>query len=398
MSPLELEYKSNPSSVISIGQVYIVIYKTIPSYLKNVTFFEMISSGYVISRRTTLLITMPAYTCTIICMKIGLGTNGKDMRAVWFENGEVKMIDQRELPHDLVIVGFGTHDEVALSIRNMTTRGAPSIGAAAAYGMCLAALNKHDLKDAAETLKDARPTANDLFYAVDHMSAELKRGADPVTAANAYAQMMVDKCIKMGEYGSTLIKDRDNVMTHCNAGALATVDHGTAIAPIRKAWADGKKIFVYVSETRPRLQGMQLTAWELLREGIPHAIIADGASGHFMRKGVNMVITGADRIVANGDFANKIGTYEKAVIAKELNIPFYVAAPVSTFDLNTKHGDDIHIEERPEEEVTMIGGVRIAPVGSVALNPSFDVTPAKYVTGFITEIGILKPTEIHKMR
>ena len=336
--------------------------------------------------------------CTIIHMKVGLGANGEDIRAVWFENGEVKMIDQRELPHRLVIVGFRDHNEVALSIRNMTTRGAPSIGAAAAYGMCLAALNGQDLKDAAETLKASRPTANDLFYAVDRMTEELKMGTDPITAADAYAQMIVDKCIKIGEYGSALIKNGDNIMTHCNAGALATVDHGTAIAPIRKAWNDGKKMFVYVSETRPRLQGMQLTAWELLQEGIPHAIIADGASGYFMRKGVNIIITGADRIAANGDFANKIGTYEKAVIAKELNIPFYVAAPVSTFDFDTEHGDDIHIEERPEEEITMIGGTSIAPAGSGALNPSFDVTPAKYVTSFITEIGILKPSEIHMMR
>ncbi|MDR0198304.1 MAG: s-methyl-5-thioribose-1-phosphate isomerase, partial [Methanomassiliicoccaceae archaeon] len=201
-----------------------------------------------------------------------------------------------------------------------------------------------------------------------------------------------------GEYGASLINDGDIIMTHCNAGALATVDVGTALAPIRKAWADGKKIFVYASETRPRLQGMQLTAWELSQEGIPHAIIPDGASGHFMKQGVNMVITGADRIVANGDLANKIGTYEKAVIAKELRIPFYVAAPVSTFDLSTAHGGGIEIEERSEDEVTMIAGVRIAPDGSKALNPSFDVTPAEYVTGFITENGILKPSEIHRMR
>ncbi|MCL2607138.1 MAG: S-methyl-5-thioribose-1-phosphate isomerase [Methanomassiliicoccaceae archaeon] len=331
-------------------------------------------------------------------MKVGLGANGRDMRAVWFENGEVRMIDQRNLPHDPMIVNLKDHGEVALSIYSMTTRGAPSIGAAAAYGMCLAALNGHDLDDAARTLTAARPTAYDLFYAVDYMCAELKRGTEPIAAADSYAQMIVDKCIKIGEYGSALIKNGDNIMTHCNAGALATVDHGTAIAPIRKAWADGKKMFVYVSETRPRLQGMQLTAWELLQEGIPHAIIADGASGHFMRKDVNIIITGADRIAANGDFANKIGTYEKAVVAKELNIPFYVAAPMSTFDFGTEHGGNIPIEERPEEEITMIGGRRIAPIGSKALNPSFDVTPAKYVTGFITENGILGPAEIHKMR
>jgi methylthioribose-1-phosphate isomerase len=320
------------------------------------------------------------------------------MRAVWSEGRIVKMIDQRELPHRIVIVGFRDHTEIAEAIRNMTTRGAPSIGAAAAYGMCLAALNRMNIDEAARTIKAARPTANDLFYAVDHMLVELKKGKDPIKAADDYARSIVSKCIKIGEHGASLINDGDVVMTHCNAGALATVDVGTALAPVRKAWADGKKIFVYASETRPRLQGMQLTAWELSQEGIPHSIIADGASGHFMKKGVNIVMTGADRIVANGDFANKIGTYEKAVIAKELNIPFYVAAPVSTFDLSTGHGDDIEIEERPEEEVTMINGMRIAPAGSRALNPSFDVTPAKYVTGFITENGILKPSEIHRMR
>ena len=330
-------------------------------------------------------------------MKVRLGSGEKQMRAVWFEGREVRMIDQRKLPHDVLVVGFRDHNEVAEAIRNMTTRGAPSIGAAAAYGMCLAALNKKDIDDAARIIKAARPTANDLFYAVDRMLTELKKGTDPIKAADGYAQEIVDKCTMIGEYGAALIKNNDVIMTHCNAGALATVDVGTALAPIRKAWADGKKIFVYASETRPRLQGMQLTAWELSQENIPHAIIPDGASGHFMRKGVNMIITGADRIVANGDFANKIGTYEKAVIAKELKIPFYVAAPVSTFDLRTTNGDDIEIEERSEDEVTMINGMRIAPAGSKALNPSFDVTPSKYVTGFITEKGILKPSEIHRM-
>lgn len=321
----------------------------------------------------------------------------ENVRAVWFEGGKVRMIDQRHLPGELVFVEFDDYRDVAESIRNMTTRGAPSIGAAAAYGMCLAALSGVDPDRAAADIKAARPTANDLFYAVDHMLDRLRKGDGPVSAADGYAQMTVDKCRLIGEYGNTLIRDGMRIMTHCNAGALATVDIGTALAPIRKAFGDGKDVFVYTSETRPRLQGMQLTAWELLQEGIPHAIIADGASGHFMKKGVDMVITGADRIAANGDFANKIGTYEKAVIAKELGIPFYVAAPVSTFDFRTRTGDDIVIEDRAEEEVTMIGNVRIAPEGSPALNPSFDVTPAKYVTAFITEKGILRPEEIGEM-
>ena len=330
-------------------------------------------------------------------LKVNMDGIKDDIRAVWFENGKVRMIDQRELPHKLVFVDFTDYRDVAEAIRNMTTRGAPSIGATAAYGMCLAALSKIDLKKAAEHIKAARPTANDLFYAVDYMLAELKNNVDPIVAADGYAQMMVDKCTKIGEYGGALIKDGFKIMTHCNAGALATVDVGTALAPMRNAHAAGKKIFVYASETRPRLQGMQLTAWELVQEGIPHSIISDGASGHFIRKDTDMIITGADRIAANGDFANKIGTFDKAVMAKELGVPFYVAAPISTFDFNTKDGDAIVIEDRSEDEVMFVSGVRIAPKGSNALNPSFDMTPAKYVTGFITEKGILKPKDIRRI-
>lgn len=331
-------------------------------------------------------------------MKANINGRTEDIRAVWFEDGKVTMIDQRELPDKVTIVSFKDYRDVAEAIRNMTTRGAPSIGATAAYGMCLAAINGDDIEQAAKDIKAARPTANDLFYAVDYMLDDLSKGKDPIGSADAYAQSMVDKCIKIGEYGGELIKDGYRLMTHCNAGALATVDVGTALAPMRKAHGDGKDFFVYVSETRPRLQGMQLTAWELLQEGIDHAIIPDGSSGHFIRKGVDMIIVGADRIAANGDFANKIGTFEKAVLAKEFNVPFYVAAPISTFDFNTKTGEDIVIEDRSEEEVTMVKGVRIAPIGCKALNPSFDMTPARYVTGFITEKGILNPSEISKVR
>ena len=331
-------------------------------------------------------------------MKVRTENGDRDVRAVWFEDGDVVMIDQRRLPHELTFVSFDRYEDVAESIRNMTTRGAPSIGATAAYGMCLAALQGCDLDEAAKVMKSARPTANDLFYAVDYMLKELADGVPPAYAANAYAQSMIDKCTAIGEYGGPLIKDGFKVMTHCNAGALATVDVGTALAPIRKAKAEGKKIFVYASETRPRLQGMQLTAWELNQEGIDHAIIPDGSSGHFIREGVDIIIVGADRIAANGDFANKIGTFEKAVLAKEFGVPFYVAAPISTFDFNTATGEDIVIENRSEDEVTMIGDVRIAPVGSPALNPAFDMTPARYVTGFITEKGILRPDEIAKVK
>lgn len=322
----------------------------------------------------------------------------KDVRAVWFENGRVVMIDQRELPSKLVFEEFGDHRDVAEAIRNMTTRGAPSIGASAAYGMCLAALNGCDLAAAADEIRSARPTAYDLFHAVDWMSARLASGQDPVEAADEYAQTTVDKCRAIGRHGAGLIGDGMRLMTHCNAGALATVDVGTALAPMRAAHDAGRDFFVYVSETRPRLQGMQLTAWELGQEGIDHRIIPDGASAYYMSQGVDMVITGADRIAANGDFANKIGTFDKAIAARHFGIPFYVAAPASTYDPSTARGGDIVIEQRSQDEVCVVAGTRIAPEGSQALNPSFDVTPAELVTGFITEKGILRPDELDALR
>ncbi|MCG7841382.1 MAG: S-methyl-5-thioribose-1-phosphate isomerase [Methanomassiliicoccales archaeon] len=329
-------------------------------------------------------------------MKIVIGGAVREMRAVWYEEGAVHMLDQKLLPHKVQVVKMTTYHQVAEAIRDMTVRGAPAIGVAAAYGMLLAANNREDLEAATEELKGTRPTAFDLFFAVDHMKAKIAAGIDPIRAADDYADTIVERCRRIGEHGEHLIKDGDRIMTHCNAGALATVDWGTALAPIREAWRRGKEIFVYVSETRPRLQGMKLTAFELLNEGIPHAIIPDGASGHFMREGVDLIIVGADRIAANGDFANKIGTYEKAVLAKELGVPFYTAAPLSTFDLSIERGEDIPIEYRGEEEVTMIDGVRIAPIGSKALNPGFDVTPSKYLSGIITENGVLDPKDIRE--
>jgi methylthioribose-1-phosphate isomerase len=331
-------------------------------------------------------------------LRVVLKDGVAEFRAVWFEGEKVRMIDQRILPQRFEIVEVGNCKDVANAIKNMTIRGAPSIGAVAAYGMALATLSKIDTNEAATILKAARPTANDLFYAVDHMLKSIASGCDPVNEANRYADDIVQRCTMIGENGASLIDDGCSVMTHCNAGALATVDVGTALAPIRMAWYAGKKIFVFVSETRPRLQGMRLTAWELANEGIPHAIITDGASGHFMKKDVDIIIVGADRIASNGDFANKIGTYEKAVVARELGIPFYVAAPVSTFDFSIDSGDKIPIENRSEGEVTDIEGKRIAPMGSSALNPAFDVTPSKYVKGFITETGVLSPSDFIKMR
>ncbi|MBI0582850.1 MAG: S-methyl-5-thioribose-1-phosphate isomerase [Methanomassiliicoccus sp.] len=331
-------------------------------------------------------------------MRVKKGKRSIEARAVWFENGMVRMIDQRLIPQRFKVLDMGDHFQVAEAIRNMTVRGAPSIGAAAAYGMALAARNGVDLGEAANTLRGTRPTAYDLFYAVDHMVNSLELGDDPVKAADGYADQVVERCRLIGKHGAELIEDEQKIMTHCNAGALATVDIGTALAPIRAAWNEGRHIYVYVSETRPRLQGMRLTAWELYNEGIPHSIVVDGAAGHFLRKDVNMVIVGADRIAANGDFANKIGTFDKAVLCNELAVPFYVAAPISTFDFSIPGGNDIVIEDRSEDEVIRVGRERLAPKGSTALNPSFDMTPAKYVTGFITEVGILRPAEIDRVR
>ncbi|MGD1061563.1 MAG: S-methyl-5-thioribose-1-phosphate isomerase, partial [Methanomassiliicoccales archaeon] len=218
------------------------------------------------------------------------------MRALWLEGHVVKMIDQRLLPHRLEIVSIRSAGEMAEAIRNMTVRGAPAIGSAAAFGMALASMSGADLAEAARILKASRPTAHDLFFAVDFMLERIAVGENAASAAERYTDNIVAKCRMIGENGARLISDGANIMTHCNAGALATVDYGTALAPMREAHRQGKKIFVYVSETRPRLQGMKLTAFELLNEGIPHAIIVDGASGHFMRKGVDLIIVGADRV------------------------------------------------------------------------------------------------------
>ncbi len=309
--------------------------------------------------------------------------------------GRVVMIDQRELPHRLVFVRCETPAKVARAITTMVIRGAPSIGAAAAYGVAQAKVQRRDLRKAASQIKAARPTANDLFFAVDWMVEQVEAGRKPREAAEDYADKIVERCRAIGKHGAPLIDDGDKLLTHCNAGALATVDYGTALAPMRAAHDEGIDFFVWVDETRPRLQGARLTAWELLNEGIAHAVIADNAAGHYFRRGeVDLVLTGADRIVRNGDFANKIGTYEKAVMAKENGVPFYVAAPLSTFDFASPNGSAIQIEEREGTEVSSVGSVRLTPEGSPVRNPAFDVTPAKFVRGFITEYGILRPNQV----
>jgi len=312
---------------------------------------------------------------------------GKEYRALWFEKNTVKFIDQRKLPYKFEIYTAKTVDDVAFVIKDMVVRGAPAIGATAAYGMIL---GKKELNETVKKLRQTRPTAYDLFYAIDYMVNAINNGKDELDAANKYVEDIIERCRRIGENGEKLIEDGTRILTHCNAGALATVDYGTALAPIRLAHRNGKKLFVYVDETRPRCQGL-LTSWELMHEGIEHAVIADNAAGYFMKKHeIDLVIVGADRIAKNGDFANKIGTYEKAVIAKENGIPFYVAAPISTFDKTIEDGSQIIIEERNREELAKINGKTIMPDWTKVKNPAFDVTPSKYVTGYITEDRIVK--------
>ncbi len=313
--------------------------------------------------------------------------NGKEIKALWYEDNLLKIIDQRKLPFKIEIFSAKTVDNVVFAIKEMVVRGAPAIGVAAAYGMVL---GKNDLKKSYKKLKLSRPTAHDLFFAIDYMMDNIKNGEKPIDIANNYMNDIISRCRKIGINGEKILKDGMRILTHCNAGALATVDYGTALAPIRFAHKNGKKLFVYADETRPRCQG-QLTSWELKNEGINHCIIVDNAAGYYMKKGdIDLVLTGADRIAKNYDFANKIGTYEKAVIAKENNIPFYVAAPQSSFDKNIESGDEINIEERGEKELHKINGKKIMPLWMKTKNPAFDVTQKKYITGFITENGIKK--------
>ncbi len=322
-----------------------------------------------------------------------------EVRALWFEEGALRLLDQRLLPGELKVLTLRSVEPVAEAIRTLTVRGAPSIGVAAAYGMVLAQRSDHLEPDrAAELLRSTRPTAYDLFVGVDRVLHAWKAGEDTLRAATEYKDKVVEECRSIGEHGAKLFEPGARVLTHCNAGALATVEWGTALAPIRVAHREGRKIFVWVDETRPLLQGSRLTAWELKEEGIPHAVIVDNAAGHFMARGeVDAVIVGADRITRSGDFANKIGTYEKAVLAHENDIPFYVAAPWTTFDPKTISGADIPIEERGGPEVTSFHGVRSAPAESSARNPAFDVTPARYVRGFVTPSGVVPPEQISSL-
>ena len=335
------------------------------------------------------------------------------MRTIEWRNGTVVTIDQMKLPHKTELLELKSCSEVAEAIKNMKIRGAPLIGAAAAYALALTAHHSkakrrkqliRELEEAAETLRKTRPTGVNLFWAVDRILNKARTfqgsvkelAALIIDEANRIAEEDVAANRSIGRHGAILIDDGDTVLTHCNAGALATVDYGTAIGVIRAVVEQGKKVRVIATETRPKLQGARLTAYELMRDGIPVTLISDTMVGYVMYKRmVDKVIVGADRIVRDA-VINKIGTYQIAILAKEHGIPFYVAAPKSTFDL-AHRAADITIEERNPEEVTYIGSMRIAPEGVQALNPAFDITPIKHVTAIICEEGILYKDDLAKI-
>jgi methylthioribose-1-phosphate isomerase len=327
----------------------------------------------------------------------------------WTRNGAIRLIDQTRLPLEEVYVECGTVDDVARAIRTMQVRGAPAIGIAAAMGLALGARTIQAstfaafytaLEDMGARLMRTRPTAVNLAWAVRRLLRSAREARDRPVAdipdlLAAEATAMREEDIRtnraIGKYGQDLIPNPARILTHCNAGGLATAGYGTAIGVIRAAAEAGKRIKVWVDETRPLLQGARLTAWELTRAGIPATLITDNMAGHFMQRGeVDVVVVGADRIARNGDVANKIGTYGVAILARAHGIPFYVAAPISTLDLSLNSGSEIPIEERAQEEVTEIAGRRVAPSGIRAANPAFDVTPASYIDGIITERGIAR--------
>ena len=326
---------------------------------------------------------------------------------VCWHDGCVRLIDQTRLPGELVLLDCTTIEQLAEAIEVLRVRGAPAIGVSAAYGMALAARLSAaadrpallaDLQLAHDRLARTRPTAANLFWALDRMMATARAAsldtdlpAHLLAEAEAIATEDIAMCAAMGRHGAELIPAGSRILTHCNAGALATVRHGTALAVIRAAHAQGKVAMVYADETRPLLQGARLTAWELAEDGIPVTLLTDNMAAHAMRQGmIDCVVVGADRIAANGDVANKIGTYGVAVLARHHGLPFYVAAPVSTFDFGLTDGTGIPIEQRGADEVRSLGGVRTAPEVPV-FNPAFDVTPAELVSAIITNAGVLRP-------
>ena len=325
----------------------------------------------------------------------------------WTGDGVV-MIDQTRLPREQVFVTCRNYVEVAVAIRSMVIRGAPAIGVAAAMGVALGVQEDADFDRVCETLASTRPTAVNLFWAIDRMRALYKTLAGAtheervrrmIEEAKLIREEDIAICRSMGKHGAPLVPDGKTVLTHCNAGALATAGYGTALGVIRAAAESGKKIDVFADETRPFLQGARLTAWELQQDGIKTTLITDNMAGHFLHSGrIGCVVVGADRIASNGDVANKIGTYSVAVLAKENNVPFYVAAPVSTFDLTLRSGDEIPIEQRAAAEVTHVFGVHVAPENIGVENPAFDVTPSRYVTAIISERGVARAPYEHSLR
>src|SRR5579872_6635400 len=325
----------------------------------------------------------------------------------WTDAGVV-MIDQTRLPREQKFVTCRTYLEVADAIKTMVIRGAPAIGVAAAMGVALGVQAGADFETVCKTLAATRPTAVNLFWAIERMRR--LRASLHGLPSREIADRMIEEakqirlediaiCEAIGRNGQPLVPDGKTVLTHCNAGALATAGYGTALGVIRAAVSAGKKIDVFADETRPFLQGARLTAWELQQDGIATTVITDNMAGHFLHSGrIGCVVVGADRIAANGDVANKIGTYSVAVLAKENGIPFYVAAPISTFDLTLASGDEIPIEQRPASEVTHLFGVAVAPENIRVENPAFDVTPARYVTAIVCERGVARPPYEESLR
>ena len=339
----------------------------------------------------------------------------KDLKIIEWLGDRIRIIDQTCLPHEEVFLDLRDYTEVAEAIRTLRIRGAPDIGVAAAYGLALGArgisarsMEKFlaGLRPVTKTLAASRPTAVNLFWALERMNKVAEGGKTVArTKENVLAEARRIEAEndeanrRLSKLGAELIQGGFTVLTHCNAGSLATAAYGTALGVIKMAKEQGKRVKVYATETRPLLQGARLTTWELLRENIPVTLITDSMAGHFMKKGdIDCVVVGADRIAANGDVANKIGTYSLAVLAMENAIPFYVAAPVSTIDFTLSSGADIPIEERSPEEVTHIQGIRIAPKGVKAANPAFDVTPHNYVTAIITEKGVIREPYVERLR
>lgn len=332
-------------------------------------------------------------------------THSDTIRPIRFAEGELQLLDQRRLPHETIWQTYTDAPAVAEAIRDMVVRGAPAIGITAGFGVVLACQNARDQADwreqvvrDMETLRAARPTAVNLFWALDRMQAEVAASPNAeaaVTAAHAAAQQMLDADIegnrRLGALGAELIEPGRDVLTHCNTGSLATGGYGTALGVIRAAWDAGRIQEVFADETRPWLQGSRLTAWELVHDGIPVQVLCEGAAASLLRSGrVGWVIVGADRIAANGDTANKIGTYGLALLARAHGVRFMVAAPVATIDFEMPDGDGIPIEQRGEEEVLALGGQQVAAEGARGFNPAFDVTPAELIDAIVTERGVVE--------